>query len=189
MKAEYGEPGKVNADEIYENWLEVLLSIPKYQYIKGQNDDLEIKSVFTMGNLPYLFGESGKQSKKINIRSNQLVQSALAHKCMSEYLSTIAYDEYKENPIDCFCASENNDEGINLKEDCFVYKCEKVRKDYRNKAAHISVMTEEQDVNYYQSVVSKPDTYKYNAEVVCVLMELFDTVDGVKLNFILQNNI
>lgn len=188
MKTEYGEPGKVNADEIYENWPEVLLSIPKYQYIKGQNDDLEIKSVFTMGNLPYLFGVSGKLSKKKNIRSNQLVQSALAHKCMSEYLSTIVNDEYKDNAIDVFLASESSSDGVFYKNGCFVHECEKIRKDFRNKAAHISVMSENQALACYQSVVTKLDTYKYNADIVGTLMELFYKINGVKLNSIFQNS-
>lgn len=185
MIVKYDEPNEENGDKIYENWPDILLSIPKHKYEKGNNDDIKIKTVFTMGNLPYLFGNIMFSNKRY-IKSKQLEQSALARKCMSEYLSTIVYDKYKENPIDCFYASENNDEGIFCKEDCFVYKCEKVRKDYRNKAAHINVMTEEQAMDCYQSVVSKPDTYKYNAEVVGVLMELFDKVDGAKLNSVLQ---
>ena len=188
MKAKYGEPGKVNADKIYENWPEVLLSIPKHQYIKGQNDDLEVKSVFIMGNLPYLFGVSGKLSKKKNICSNQLEQSALAYKCMSEYLATIVNDKYKDNAIDAFFASESNSDGVFYKNGCFVHKCEKIRIDYRNKAAHISVMSENQALTCYQSVVTKLDTYNYNTNIVGTLMELFYKINGLKLNSIFKNS-
>ena len=74
MVVNYGEPCNENADEIYDNWPDALLSIPRYQFWSSTDRKLKRVEHFTMGNLPFLFGETGKLSTKANIRRNQLAQ-------------------------------------------------------------------------------------------------------------------
>ena len=43
-------------------------------------------------------------------------------------------------------------------------------------------MTEQEAALCYQSIISKQDSYTYNAEVAGAILELFSKVDGSKLN-------
>ncbi|MGN0292415.1 MAG: hypothetical protein ACI4D3_00255 [Lachnospiraceae bacterium] len=182
MVYHYGEPGNDNAPEIYENWPDALLTVPRYRFTRGTKTRLRKVSHFTMGTLPFLFGESGKLSGKPGIRTDQLAQSELMKKRMSEYLSTIVKEAYQDNPFDAFYVRITTDTCVTGQTGCFVWKCEKIRKDYRNKAAHVSVMSEKEASSCYQSVITKPDTYVYKAEVTGVILELFSKVDGSRLN-------
>ena len=182
MVSTYGQPCNENADEIYNKWPEALLSVPKYQFVNGSNMTLITDEHFTMGKLPFLFGETGKLSDKATIRKNQLEQSELMKKCMTEYLATIVLDYYKEIPFEAFYIGTTMGERSSSQAGCFVWKCEQVRKNYRNKAAHVNVMTGEEASSCYQSIITKPDTYIYNAEIAGIILELFSKIDGSKLN-------
>lgn len=187
MVVNYGEPCNENADEIYDNWPDALLSIPRYQFWSSTDRNLKRAEHFTMGNLPFLFGETGKLSTKENIRRNQLAQSQLMRKRMTEYLSTIVFDYYKEIPYEAFYIGESAGNRFTNQEGCFVWKCEQIRKKYRNKAAHVNVMTEQEAASCYQSIITKRDTYTYNAEIAGAILELFSKIDGSKLNKIDEN--
>lgn len=182
MVTNYGEPCNENANEIYVNWPDALLSIPRHQFSSGTDGRLKRVDHFTMGNLPFLFGETGKLSTKEYIRSNQLAQSELMRKCMTEYLSTIVLDYYKEIPSEAFYIGESNGDRFTNQVGCFVWKCEQIRNKYRNKAAHVNVMTEQEAASCYQSIITKRDTYTYNAEIAGAILELFSKIDGSKLN-------
>lgn len=182
MATNYGEPCNENANEIYVNWPDALLSIPRYQFSSGTDRRLKRVDHFTMGNLPFLFGETGKLSTKEYIRSNQLAQSELMRKRMTEYLSTIVLDYYKEIPFEAFYIGESNGDRFTNQVGCFVWKCEQIRNKYRNKAAHVNVMTEQEAASCYQSIITKRDTYTYNAEIAGAILELFSKIDGSKLN-------
>lgn len=182
MVTNYGEPCNENANEIYVNWPDALLSIPRYQFSSGTDGRLKRVDHFTMGNLPFLFGETGKLSTKEYIRSNQLAQSELMRKRMTEYLSTIVLDYYKEIPFEAFYIGESNGDRFTNQVGCFVWKCEQIRNKYRNKAAHVNVMTEQEAASCYQSIITKRDTYTYNAEIAGAILELFSKIDGIKLN-------
>ncbi len=182
MATNYGEPCNENANEIYVNWPDALLSIPRYQFSSGTDGRLKRVDHFTMGNLPFLFGETGKLSTKEYIRSNQLAQSELMRKRMTEYLSTIVLDYYKEIPFEAFYIGESNGDRFTNQVGCFVWKCEQIRNKYRNKAAHVNVMTEQEAASCYQSIITKRDTYTYNAEIAGAILELFSKIDGSKLN-------
>ena len=182
MVTNYGEPCNENANEIYVNWPDALLSIPRYQFSSGTDGRLKRVDHFTMGNLPFLFGETGKLSTKEYIRSNQLAQSELMRKRMTEYLSTIVLDYYKEIPFEAFYIGESNGDRFTNQVGCFVWKCEQIRNKYRNKAAHVNVMTEQEAASCYQSIITKRDTYTYNAEIAGAILELFSKIDGSKLN-------
>ena len=134
-----------------------------------------------MGNLPFLFGETGKLSQKSFIRKKQLAQSELMRKRMTEYLSTIVLDYYKEIPFEAFYVGENTNDRFTKQSGCFVWKCEQIRNKYRNKAAHVNVMTEQEASSCYQSIITKRDTYTYNAEIAGAILELFSKIDGSKL--------
>ena len=180
MVANYGEPDTTN--EMYKNWPDNLLSIPKYQLSKETYPKLRKRNHFTMGNLPYLFGEVKTPSDNENIRKNQIAESEIMKERMSEYLATIVQDAYKETPFEAFYSSiVTKDRKIAHKKDCFVWKCEKIRNDYRNKAAHVNVMSKEQAACCYQSIIQRSDIYTYNAEITGVLLELFNKIDGRKL--------
>lgn len=182
MVINYGEPCNENANEIYVNWPDALLSIPRYQFSSGTDGRLKKVAHFTMGNLPFLFGETGKLSTKEYIRSNQLAQSELMRKRMTEYLSTIVLDYYEEIPFEAFYIGESNGDRFTNQVGCFVWKCEQIRNKYRNKAAHVNVMTEQEAASCYQSIITKRDTYTYNAEIAGAILELFSKIDGSKLN-------
>ena len=182
MVVNYGEPCNESANDIYINWPEALLSIPKYQFSRGSDWKLKRVEHFTMGNLPFLFGETGKLSPKEYIRKNQLAQSELIKKRMTEYLSTIILDYYKENPFKAFYIGESTGDRFINQVGCFVWKCEQIRNNYRNKAAHVNIMTKQEAASCYQSIITKRDTYTYSAEVAGTILELFNKIDGSKLN-------
>lgn len=182
MVSAYGQPCSENSDEIYKNWPEALLSVPRYQFVKGSNMTLTTIDNFTMGKLPFLFGETGKLSDKDTIRRSQLEQSELMKKCMTEYLATIVLDYYKEIPFELFYIGTAMGDRSSSQAGCFVWKCEQVRKNYRNKAAHVNVMSGEEAASCYQSIITKPYTYIYNAEIAGIILELFSKIDGSKLN-------
>ena len=101
---------------------------------------------------------------------------------MTEYLATIVLDYYKEIPFEAFYIGTTMGDRRSSQAGCFVWKCEQVRRNYRNKAAHVNVMTGEEASSCYQSIITKPDTYIYNAEIAGIILELFSKIDGSKLN-------
>ena len=46
----------------------------------------------------------------------------------------------------------------------------------------MNVMTEQEAASCYQSIITKRDTYTYNAEIAGAILELFSKIDGSKLN-------
>ena len=83
-----------------------------------------------------------------------------------EYLSTIVEEAYVNNPLEAFY--KQKDKG------CFVEKSECVRKDYRNKAAYVDVVSRDQAEGCYQQVIGKMDAYEYTSDVTGLIMELYD---------------
>jgi hypothetical protein len=181
MVETYGDPEIDDANEIYKYWPDQLLTVPKYQYMQKNSSKIKKVDHFTMGNLPFLFGETGRLSDKSAIRANQLEQAKMMKTRMSEYLSTIVLDYYKDLPYEAFYLEDNREDRITCQPGCFVWKCDKIRANYRNKAAHVDVMSEEEASSCYQSILTKPDSYEYNAEIVGVLLELFCKIDGNKI--------
>lgn len=85
-------------------------------------------------------------------------------------------------PFEAFYLEDNRADRITCQPGCFVWKCERIRENYRNKAAHVNVMSEEEASSCYQSIITKPDTYVYNAEIAGAILELFCKIDGSKLS-------
>lgn len=53
-------------------------------------------------------------------------------------------------------------------------KSERVRKDYRNKAAHVDVVSRDQAKGCYQQVIGKIDAYEYTSDVTGFIIELYN---------------
>ena len=181
MVSSYGNPDSADANEIYKYWPDVLLTVPKSQYERGTNAKLRKVSHFTMGNLPFLFGETGRLSNSPLFRASQVEQAKMMKDRMTEYLATIVLDYYKPMTFEAFYLEDNRADRITCQPGCFVWKCERIRENYRNKAAHVNVMSEEEASSCYQSIITKPDTYVYNAEIAGAILELFSKIDGIKL--------
>lgn len=178
----YGYPA-LDDGSVSENWPDPLLAIPRYQITIGSK--VKIKDIFTMGNLPFLFGETGKLSERPEVRNNQLEQARLTKARMTEYLCTIMRQPYNHQAFESLYIENRTDEQITSQKGCFVWKCEKIRVDYRNKAAHTSVVTAKEASLCYQSILSslptRSDTYIYNAEIIGVILELFEKIDGFRI--------
>lgn len=184
MVSNYGNPGSADVNEIYKYWPDVLLTVPKFQYERGTNAKVRKVSHFTMGNLPFLFGETGRLSDIPSVRTNQMEQAKMMKDRMAEYLATIVLDYYKAMPFEAFYLEDRRVDRITCQAGSFVWKCERIRENYRNKAAHVNVMSEEEASSCYQSIITKPDTYVYNAEIAGAILELFCKIDGTKLSSI-----
>jgi len=189
LSNKYGKPNKNNMDHIYQNWPEVLLTVPQYQY---KNQDVFIKSDrwFTMGILPSLFGEYKSVSDTPEIRRQQAAQARLSRKQMTEYLTEIIDDAYKQSPLEAFYIGVGNNAFLKYEKGCFLWKTETIRESYRNKAAHVDVMSDQEAANCYQSVIRKPeksDVYVFNAEITGAMLELFTKIDAEKLTQILNS--
>lgn len=182
MASNYGNPEHDNPDDIYRDWPDALLTVPYVQYKRNPNSKVKIIDLFTMGKLPYLFGETGKLSADSRIRASQIEQSAIMKRRMTEYLQIIVETQYKDNPYEMFYGRDTEVGRVTSQPGSFVWKCEKIRNDFRNKAAHVNVMTGNEASSCYQSVITKPGTYEYNAEVTGVLLDLFVKIDGMKVN-------
>lgn len=168
LESRYGKPDADNWESTFVNWPEKLLSCTRYdfrkslgKYSRGEQKwkpVVEKGNSFTMGVLPFIFGKPEK--------FRNLDQERLLHTRLAEYLSTIVADTYANNPIEVFYKQKDKS--------CFVEKCERVRKDYRNKAAHVDVLSRDQAEECYQQVIGKIDAYEYTSDVTGLIMELYD---------------
>jgi len=167
LEARYGKPDANNWESTFANWPEKLLSCTRYDFKKSLDKysrghqkwkpTIEKGNSFTMGVLPFIFGKPEK--------FRDLDQERLLHTCLEEYLATIVTAPYSVNPIQAFY--KEKDKG------CFVEKSERVRKDYRNKAAHVDVVSRAQAEGCYQQVIGKMDAYEYTSDVTGLIIELY----------------
>lgn len=181
----YGEPNVNNYEQVYSFWPDELLSVPYYKFKAGTYKKIEKLNYFTMGSLPFLFGAVGELSEKY--KKYQIHQSSLLRERMNEYLSYIVDDNYKLNPLEAFYYADVADSYIKCGKDSFVWRCIKIKDNYRNKAAHVNVMSEKEAIGCYQSIICKPAIYVYNAEITGAMIELYNKIDGNKLNNLFGN--
>ncbi len=162
LSEKYGEPGSRNRKNIYEYWPEILLSLNKWSYEKavkkGNRPQLKKAEIFTMGMMPYLLGKYDKKAGK--------GQDMLVRRRMEEYLRTIMLDQYQQNPLSVLYQQGN---GMS-----FVEKCEQVRQDYRNPAAHASVVSRKQAHECYSRVIGKLEAFSYTSDVTGLIVTLYD---------------
>lgn len=165
LEKTYGSPSAENWEETFRNWPEAILSTTKYEYERAlKNPDkfkkpiLGVGTNFTLGSMPFLLGAwRGK-----NMSNDQF--SLLLNR-MEEYLQTVVKESYQQDARIAFVG--------NGKDDSLVNKCERIRREYRNKAAHIDVITRKQAENCYRAVIGKIDAYDHTANVTSALLELF----------------
>lgn len=181
MVKKYGDPETLDANEVFKYWPDELLIVSKDQSGEDKKQRIRKARIFTMGKLPFLFGETAKLSNELEKRNKQLKQAEMMKSRMSEYLETVVYDWFKSMSYESFYLKSDSKDSIRCQPGCFVGKCEEIRENYRNKAAHTSVMSGEEAALCYERIVTKPDSYVYNAKVAGVILELFSKIDGSKL--------
>lgn len=161
----YGSPSDEKWEETFKNWPEAVLSTSKYEYERALKNPTKFKkpilragTIFTLGSMPFLLGLwRGK-----NVSDDQF---SLLMDRMDEYLKTIVKDIYQTDARLVFVE--------NGKKDSFVNKCERIRREYRNKAAHVDVVTKIQAEDCYRAVIGKIDAYDHTANITSALLELF----------------
>lgn len=161
METTYGKPDHKKWEETFQVWPEKLLSWSRNDYEKkiktGQRPHLELQKIFTMGMMPFFWGQPDWKSSK--------EQNNLLHCKMEEYLKTVVKDEYKAAPLLSF--NQKNDPL------CFVQRCEKVRNDYRNPAAHTNVLSRDSADKCYSAVVGKRETAEFKSGVTGLIISLY----------------
>lgn len=133
-----------------------------------------------MGNLPYLLGKISYPSKDKKIKKEQVRQSRLLQERMKEYLKTIVNERYINDPYTAFYDRA----GYPGKISGIVKKSENIRSDYRNKAAHLNIMSSNNAEDCYTKVIrypSRSETYNYRADITGLILDLFERIDGNKL--------
>lgn len=169
---EYGEPDSDDPEKTFQIWPERLLSMTKEEYnreveVYKQNrkptemPKLERKKHFTIGELPFLLGQ--RDYKMLE------PQAELLRKNMDAYLLTIVREKYKDNPRRAFTSGRH---GLLS----FVDRCENIRKNYRNKAAHADRISKTEAEQCYQDVVGKIEAYEKTMEVTGVILRLYELI-------------
>lgn len=181
MVKKYGDPETLDANEVFKYWPDELLIVSKDQSGEDKKQRIRKARIFTMGKLPFLFGETARLSNELEKRNKQLKQAEMMKSRMSEYLETVVYDWFKSMSYESFYLKSDSKDSIRCQPGCFVGKCEEIRENYRNKAAHTSIMSGEEAALCYERIVTKPDSYVYNAKVAGVILELYSKIDGSKL--------
>lgn len=172
LETRYGVPDAENWEATFSNWPEKLLSTTRFEFKKAlekynrdpkrERKPVLIKgSAFTMGVLPFIFGKPDKFS--------DLEQEELLRTRLTEYLGSIVATSYASNPISAFY--KRNDRS------CFVEKSERVRRDYRNKAAHVDVVSRDQAEGCYRQVIGKIDALEYTSDVTGLIIDLYDKLN------------
>lgn len=165
LEKNYGTPSDEEWEETFKNWPEIVLSTTKYEYerslrnpAKFKRPSLNVGTNFTLGSVPFVLGVWRKK----NMSDDQF---SLLLDRMDEYLQTIVKERYRQNARIAFVG--------NGKEDSFVNKCERIRLEYRNKAAHVDVVTRRQAEGCYRAVIGKMDAYDHTTNITGALLELF----------------
>lgn len=164
----YGAPSdhKDKWKETFDNWPEILLSTTKEKYIsdwnrfkcgKGEKPHIRMKEHkhFALGTMPFIFAV---------IEEGSAEQHELLINRLEEYLSTIIYVPENKSAREVFISRD--------KGKSFIDKCDRIRKEYRNRAAHDDIISEEQAKGCYHEVVGKIESYEYTSDVTGLLLQL-----------------
>lgn len=166
--SKYGAPSATTWTQTFQNWPDQLLSISKQEYEnKLQRNtqrgiskviDINLKTEFTIGSVPYLFG----------VRSGTTRKSLLIAR-LNEYLKTIIINNVS-NPCDYFI-KPNCNMGMSI-----IDWCEMIRKQYRNPSAHVDVVDRSTAEECYHKVIGKIATYNYTHNVTGLLSEIMNLI-------------
>ncbi len=168
----YGAPSdhKDKWKETFDNWPEILLSTTKEKYIsdwnrfkcgKGEKPHIRMKEHkhFALGTMPFIFAV---------IEEGSAEQHELLINRLEEYLSTIIYVPENKSAREVFISRD--------KGKSFIDKCDRIRKEYRNRAAHDDIISEEQAKGCYQEVIGKIESYEYTSNVTGLLLQLYQYI-------------
>lgn len=161
LAASYGAPETLAPEEVFAIWPEKLLSMTQREYARAKKPKLKRQHVFTIGNLPFLLGERRE-------RFSGAEQQALVQQRVAEYLATIVKPEFADAPREVFTASHGGES--------FVDKCERIRNDYRNAAAHAQVVSRDQAIACYHAVIGRIGAYDHISGVTSALLALYSVL-------------
>lgn len=121
----------------------------------------QIGDNFTLGKLPYLF--SSKRSKNIRREMNSYLRTVLKARqnSQSEWWPIDTLDRMSDTKQ---WARDPNS---------FISRCEQIRYEYRNPAAHSGVISRETAEACTIRIVGKMDAYIHSAKVQGLIMELY----------------
>lgn len=174
LEDKYGAPSadKDKWIDTFRNWPEILLSTSErkyrkewsnYKYKGGEKPCINKahEFSFSLGTMPFIFGLR-EDKDLLN------VQQVLLRERLNEYLCTFVAVPTDKTAIDVFIEGE---EGKS-----FIDKCERIRTEYRNKAAHDDILSEDQAKGCYHEVIGKIESYKYTSDVTGLLLQLFQHI-------------
>lgn len=161
LAASYGAPETLAPEEVFAIWPEKLLSMTQREYARAKKPKLKRQHVFTIGNLPFLLGERRE-------RYSSAEQQALVQQRAAEYLATIVKPEFADAPREVFTAAHGGES--------FVDKCERIRNDYRNAAAHAQVVSRDQAIACYHAVIGRIGAYDHISGVTSALLALYSVL-------------
>ena len=161
MVEHYGVPEKFSGFQVYQVWPEELLDTKYSDYARqkreGRSPAVHRVYQFSTGKLPYLFGKQKNAGR------------ALLLEKLTEYLRSIVKKNCREKPVETFYIPSDPE--------CFVNRCDVVRRNYRNKAAHVAVMSKEQAEACCASVIGRVDAFRHQATIKGLLMQLYDHLE------------
>ncbi len=168
----YGEPSSNKWKDTFKNWPEILLSTSEKKYNSewknykckgGKKPYINRASDFTfsLGKMPFILGV--RKDEDVSEEQRELLTNRL-----NEYLSTFITIPSNKTAIDVFIDGE--------KGNSFIDKCELIRTEYRNKAAHDDILSEEEAKGCYHEVIGKIESYKYTSDVTGLLLQLFQHI-------------
>jgi len=172
LEATYGAPSSYSWKDTFNNWPEILLSTSKKNFIKewnnykyngGESPRVRKKkdTYFALGKMPYIFGV-GKDDDASE------AQQELLRNRLNEYLSTFINITPDKTALEVFLTKE--------RESSFIDKCERIRVEYRNRAAHEDIISEEQAKGCYHEVVGKIESYEYVSDITGILLQLYQYI-------------
>ena len=157
----YGAPETLAPEDVFAIWPEKLLSMTQREYARAKKPKLKRQHVFTIGNLPFLLGERRE-------RFSGAEQQALVQQRVAEYLATIVKPEFADAPREVFTAAHGGES--------FVDKCERIRNDYHNAAAHAQVVSRDQAIACYHAVIGRIGAYDHISGVTSALLALYSVL-------------
>lgn len=172
LEKKYGLPSSYRWKETFENWPEILLSISQKKYKQewynyknhgGEKPKIQKKkdTSFSLGTMPFIFG-----MRRDEDASNEQIE--LLRKRLDEYLCSFIISPTNKSAIEVFTTGESGNS--------FIDKCERIRTEYRNRAAHDEIISMSQAEGCYHEVIGKIESFEYTNEVTGILLQLYQYI-------------
>ena len=158
LTARYGAPETLPPETVFTIWPEKLLTMTQREYARAKKPKLRRQTTFTIGNLPFLLGERRERFASAD-------QQALVQQRADEYLATIVRPQFASQARQAFTHAHSGES--------FVDKCERIRVEYRNDAAHAKVVSRAHAIACYHAVIGRIDAYDHINDVTSALLTLY----------------